>query len=164
MPFGCSAMLRSLSHCLQLIRHSSRQLLCPSCHLIHFVLRSAPLHHVRSPPAARHGTLPKTQGNSTSDAHTFPHTHATILPGFHSAPLCPTFISVAFSPPAANNFARLAYHRLRFGASLAHDYGLYFVCHITPLHCVSIRAMPFYCPPHPVALAATFIRTSFQCL
>lgn len=28
---------------------SSRQLLCPSCHFVHFVLRSAPLHHVRSP-------------------------------------------------------------------------------------------------------------------
>ena len=49
MPFGCFATLRSLSHCLQLIRHSSRQLLCPSCHLIHFVLCSAPLHNVRSP-------------------------------------------------------------------------------------------------------------------
>ena len=43
---------------------------------------------------------------------------ATILTGFHSATLRPTFISVAFSPPAANNFARLAYHRLRCGAAL----------------------------------------------
>jgi hypothetical protein len=48
MPFGCYATLRSLSHFLQLIRYSSRQLLCPSCHFIHFVLRSATLHHVRS--------------------------------------------------------------------------------------------------------------------
>jgi hypothetical protein len=29
LPFRCSATLHSLSHCLQLIRHSSRQLLCP---------------------------------------------------------------------------------------------------------------------------------------
>lgn len=66
MPFGCFATLRSLSHCLQLIRHSSRQLLCPSCHLIHFVLRSATLHLVRSLPfAARHGTPSNTQSKST---------------------------------------------------------------------------------------------------
>ena len=119
MPFGCFATLRILSHYLQLIRHSSRQLLCPSCHLIHFVLRSATLHHVRSPTIcckAWH-TIQHTK-QSTGDAHTFSQTHATILTGFHSAPLRPTFISVAFSPPAANNFARLAYHRLRYGASL----------------------------------------------
>lgn len=114
----CTALrvLRSLSHCLQLIRHSSRQLLCPSCHLIHFVLRSAPLHHVRTLTIcckAWH-TIQHTK-QSTSDAHTFSQAHATILTGFHSAPLRPTFISVAFSPPAANNFARLAYHRLRCG-------------------------------------------------
>mgnify|MGYP003578972408 CR=1 FL=1 len=72
MPFGCFATLRSLSHCLQLIRHSSRQLLCPSCHLIHFVLRSATLHHVRSLTIcykAWHTILSTKQ--STSDAHTF---------------------------------------------------------------------------------------------
>ncbi len=102
-------VLRSLSHCLQLIRHSSRQLLCPSCHLIHFVLRSATLHHVRTLTfccKAWH-TIQSTK-QSTSDAHTFSQAHATILTGFHSAPLLPTFISVAFSPPAANNFACLA--------------------------------------------------------
>jgi hypothetical protein len=55
---------------------------------------------------------------STSDAHTFSQAYATLLTGFHSAPLRPTFISVAFSPPAANNVARLAYHRLRYGTSL----------------------------------------------
>jgi hypothetical protein len=119
MPFGCSATLRSLSHCLQLIRHSSRQLLCPSCHLIHFVLRSATLHHVRTLSICYKAwhTIQSTK-QSTSDAHTFSQPHATILTGFHSAILRPTFISVAFSPPAANNFARLAYHRLRYGATL----------------------------------------------
>ena len=119
MPFGCFATLRSLSHFLQLIRYSSRQLLCPSCHFIHFVLRSATLHHVRSLTIcckAWH-TINSTK-QSTSDAHTFSQTHATILTGFHSATLRPTFISVAFSPLTANNFARLAYHRLRYGAAL----------------------------------------------
>lgn len=109
MPFGCFATLRSLSHFLQLIRYSSRQLLCPSCHFIHFVLRSATLHHVRSPTIcckAWHTTQHTKQ--STSDAHTFSQTNATILTGFHFATLRPTFISVAFSPPAANNFACLA--------------------------------------------------------
>ena len=48
MPFGCFATLRSLSHFLQLIRHSSRQLLCPSRHFVHYFLRSASLHLVRS--------------------------------------------------------------------------------------------------------------------
>jgi hypothetical protein len=119
MPFRCFATLRSLSHCLQLIRHSSRQLLCPSCHLIHFVLRSAPLHHVRSPTISSKAWQPEQihkawlQGCTNHFA-----SHATILTGFHSATLRPTFISVAFSPPAANNFARLAYHRLRYGAAL----------------------------------------------
>ena len=119
LPFGCFATLRSLSHCLQLIRHSSRQLLCPSCHLIHFVLRFTSLHHVLTLTIcfkAWHTILSTNQ--NTSDAHTFSQTHTTILTGFHSATLRPTFISVAFSPPAANNFARLAYHRLRYGATL----------------------------------------------
>lgn len=119
LPFGCFATLRSLSHCLQLIRHSSRQLLCPSCHLIHFVLRSASLHHVRTLTICyKAWHTPLNTKQSTSDAHTFSQSHATILTGFHSATLRPTFISVAFSPPAANNFARLAYHRLRYGAAL----------------------------------------------
>ena len=72
MPFGCSAALCSLSHCLQLIRHSSRQLLCTSCHLIHFVLRSASFHHVRSLTICCKvwHTIHHTK-YSTSDAHTF---------------------------------------------------------------------------------------------
>lgn len=48
LPFGCFATLRSLSHFLQLIRHSSRQLLCPSRHFVHYFLRSASLRLVRS--------------------------------------------------------------------------------------------------------------------
>lgn len=119
MPFGCFATLRSLSHYLQLIRHSSRQLLCPSCHLIHFVLRSAPLHHVRSLTICSTAWQPDLTHKAGLQGCTNPFaSHATILTGFHSALLRPTFISVAFSPPAANNFARLAYHRLRYGAAL----------------------------------------------
>jgi hypothetical protein len=146
MPFGCSATLRSLSHCLQLIRHSSRQLLCPSCHFIHFVLRSATLHHVRSLTIcckAWH-TIQHTK-QSTSDAHTFPQTHATILTRFHSATLRPTFISVAFSPPAANNFARLAYHCLRCGATLTQT--LAHALTYTQSHEVHVTFRPFTVRP-----------------
>lgn len=113
LPFGCFATLRSLSHCFQLIRHSSQQLLCPSCHLIHIVL--VPLHYttfVRVYLLQWHGTLPLITKQSTSDAHTFSQTHATILPGFHSATLRPTFISVAFSPVAANNSFNLRHSTL----------------------------------------------------
>lgn len=99
------------------IRHGSSYVL----HATSFISSFVPLHYttfVARLFAVRHGTLSTTQSKSTSDAHTFPQTNATILTGFHSATLRPTFISVAFSPPAANNFARLAYHRLRYGAAL----------------------------------------------
>ena len=110
MPFGCFATLRSFSHFLQLIRHSSRQLLCPSCHLVHFFLRYASLHHVRSL------TICYKAGHPICFTHSLPHGNApaftqafpTILTGFHFASLRHPFTSVAFSPPAANNFARLA--------------------------------------------------------
>ena len=85
--------------------HSSRQLLCPSCHFVHFVLSSAAFHIVHSLTiccTAWH-TFQLTK-QSTSDAHTFSQANATILTGFHSATLLPTFTSVAFSPPVANNF------------------------------------------------------------
>jgi hypothetical protein len=170
MPFGCFATLRSLSHCLQLIRHSSRQLLCPSCHLIHFVLRSATLHHVRSPTICYKAwhTIQSTK-QSTSDAHTFSQTHPTILTGFHSATLRPTFISVAFSPLAANNFARLAYHRLRYGASLTQrpllmhcptHKALKCMSRSAPSLCVHRSLRSLYCPPQPVVLAAAVGRSS----
>jgi len=152
MPFGCFATLRSLTHCLQLIRYSSRQLLCPSCHFIHFVLRSAPLHHVRSPTIcckAWHTTQHTKQ--STSDAHTFSQTNATILTGFHFATLHPTFISVAFSPPAANNFARLAYHRLRYGAALTQT--LAHALTYTQSHEVHVTFCPFTVCPSLLSVA-----------
>ena len=115
LPFGCFATLRSLSHFLQLIRHSSRQLLCPSRHFVHYFLRSASLHLVRSLTIcckARH-PFPYHKSKHWA-APAFPQASPTILTGFHSASLRHSFTSVAFSPPAANNLARLAYpFRLR---------------------------------------------------
>ena len=102
---GCSAALRSLSHCLQFRLHSSRQLLCPSCHFVHYALRSASFHLVRSlyfcskawQPYLVHKAV--LQGCTNLFA-----SHPTILTGFHYAPLRSPFTSVEFSPPAANNF------------------------------------------------------------
>ena len=107
-PSGAS--LRSLSHFLQLIRHSSRQLQCPSCHLVHFFLRYASLHHVRSLPICCKAGHPicfthsLTHGNAPAFTQAIP----AILTGFHFASLRHPFTSVAFSPPAANNLACLA--------------------------------------------------------
>ncbi len=105
-------VLRSLSHCLQLIRHSSRQLLCPSRHFVHYFLRSASLHLVRSYAycfKAWHPDL-NTKASHSGNAHTFSQIHPTILTGFHCASLRHSFTSVAFSPPAAHNLARRPPH------------------------------------------------------
>lgn len=103
---------------------SSRQLLWPSRPFVHSFLRSAALHHVRSRAlASRHGApatcahfpdsccphglaaAPQRQHSCRS-----PCCRCTPLTGFHSASLRHTFTSVAFSPPAAHFFARLAPH------------------------------------------------------
>lgn len=65
MPFGCSAMLRSLSHFLQslLIPHGSSCVL----HATSFISSSVPLHYTTfaaRPFAARHGTLSNTQSKA----------------------------------------------------------------------------------------------------
>ena len=90
------------------IRHGS--FLCPSCHFIHSVLRSASLHLVRSSTICFKAWRPLlcTKSKHSGDAHTFSQTLPTIITGFHYASLRPPFISVAFSPPAAYNFACLA--------------------------------------------------------
>ena len=96
--------------------HSSRQLLCPSCHFVHFFLRSASLHHVRSQsnysrlgiPLATH--ISKIKWNAPA----FPQAYPTILTGFHSASLRHSFTSVAFSPPAAHNLLALRTHSAAF--------------------------------------------------
>lgn len=107
LPFGCSATLRSLSHCFQLIRHSSRQLPCPSCRFVHFALRSAPFHHVRSYAVCYKAGHPTSNAQELSKAvmHLpFRKSHATILTGFHSTPLRPAFTSAPFRPLAAHIF------------------------------------------------------------
>ena len=92
--------------------HSSRQLLCPSRHFVHYFLRYASLHHVRSYTIcykAGH-TKPHTK-QYTWDAPAFPQVIPAILTGFHSASLRHSFTSVAFSPPAALfSFARRQPH------------------------------------------------------
>jgi hypothetical protein len=89
---------------------SSRQLLCPSA-----TFRSALLPLRFASPrsllfiCSRHGSMPLLQ-NPLNACCSYPFASIrTTLTGFHSAPLRPTFISVAFSPPAANNFARRRY-------------------------------------------------------
>ena len=92
-PSGCFVALRSLSHFLQ----------CPSCHFVHFVLRSATLHHVRSPQfAARHGTLSNTQGKA--QVMHIPFRKPTLQYSLGYIPLHYVLYSssVPFSPPAAN--------------------------------------------------------------
>ena len=107
MPFGCYAVCHTACSSYG-IRHGSY--LCPSCHFIHFVLRSASLHLVRSYAncfKAWHPAL-YTKAQHSGNAHAFSQSHAIILTGFHFASLRPPFISVAFSPPAAHYLACLA--------------------------------------------------------
>ena len=108
-PSGASLSLRSLSHSLLLLQPSFGQL----------PVSFMPLHSFR--PSLRFIT-PRSylkyllQGMAHIATHKAEHkwctflfaSQATILTGFHSAALRPAFISVAFSPPAAYNFARLA--------------------------------------------------------
>jgi len=109
----CNALrvLRFASQFVMLLAvppHSSRQLLCPSRHFVHYFLRYASLHHVRSKTIcfkAGHPIL-LTQ-NNTWECTSLSQANATILTGFHSASLRHSFTSVAFSPPAAHYLARL---------------------------------------------------------
>ena len=70
-----------------------------------------PLHHVRSYSAASfHGFPPASTQSHHTAGSTFHSAIPTLQysPGFINASLRPAFISVGFSPPAANNFACLA--------------------------------------------------------
>ena len=109
----CPSVLRFATQFVILLAvppHSSRQLLCLSPHFVHFFLVT--LHFV----------------------------------SLHFATLRHPFTSARFSTPAANICARRRCHRLRYGALLAQNLRLYpacpeplrRVCHIKPLHCVSI--------------------------
>ena len=116
MPFGYSALLRSLSCCLQflLIPHGSYCVL----HATSFISSFVTLHYTSfaaKPFASRPGIpLPDTKQH-TWEYTSLSQANATILTGFHSAALCHSFTSVAFSPPAALfSFARRQPHlRLR---------------------------------------------------
>jgi hypothetical protein len=103
-PSGC---YRRFVILLAVPSPSFGQLLCPSRHFVHYFLRSAALHLVRSypfaswpGPASIHTISNHRRGTSHSQAN------ATILTGFHSAALRHSFTSVAFSPPAAYYLAR----------------------------------------------------------
>lgn len=140
--------------------------MCPSCHLVHFFLRYASLHHVRSLTICYKAGHPIcfTHSLSHGNAPAFTQAFPTILTGFHFASLRHPFTSVAFSTPAANNFARLAATGCVSGLR----------CHITIPYAAHATLRPFtvrpsfltsfYWPPHPVALAGTSVRTSLQCL
>lgn len=103
-PSGC---YRRFVMLLAVPPHSSRQLLCPSRHLVHFFLRYASFHLVRSHLFASRLGIPDPNSNQhTWECTSLSQANPTILTGFHSASLRHPFTSVAFSPPAANNFAR----------------------------------------------------------
>ena len=117
MPFGCSATLRSLSHFLQLLQPSFGQLLCPSCHFIHFVLRSATLHPFVAMTIcfkAWH-TYANTQSKAQVMHMPFRKANATILTGFHSATLVlHSFQSHSVHPLPIFVLALLACHSFGF--------------------------------------------------
>ena len=77
-----------------------------------FITSSVPLHYttfVAKQLASSHGIPPHRTKQLHSGMHIpLRQSNATILTGFHSASLRPSFISVAFSPPAAYNLACLA--------------------------------------------------------
>lgn len=81
-------------------------------HATSFISSFVPLHYttfVAKQLASSHGIPPHHTMPSLSGMHIpLRQSNATILTGFHSTPLRPAFISVAFSPPAAYNLACLA--------------------------------------------------------
>ena len=111
LPFGCFVALRSLSHSFLSSCFRSGSYLCPSPHFIHYVLRSATITprsflcrcFIAWLPTSIH-TKPATAGSTFHFAK--PTLQYSL--GFINATLRPAFISVGFSPPAANNFACLA--------------------------------------------------------
>lgn len=111
LPFGCSVALRSLSHSFLSSCFRSGSYLCPSPHFIHYVLRSATITprsylfccFITWLPTSKH-TKPSHGGKHIP----FRKTTLQYSLGSIIATLRPAFISVGFSPPAANNFACLA--------------------------------------------------------
>ena len=90
--------------------HSSRQLLCPSRHFVHFFLRSASLHPFAAKSFATCWASQPRHSPTHRECTSLSQASPTILTGFHSATLRHTFTSVAFSPPAAHNLLALRTH------------------------------------------------------
>lgn len=109
-------------------------------HATSFISSSVPLHYTTFAAilfASRHGTLSHTQSKAQVMHMLFRKAQATILTGLHSATLRPPFTSVAFSPPAANNFARLAclpQLRVCHGFCLSHKGLMKTKTHAKPSH------------------------------
>ena len=81
----------------------------PTSFITSFV--TLPLHHVRTyADASFHGFPPASTQSQHTAGSTFHFAKPKLQysPGFIIASLRPAFISVGFSPPAANNFACLA--------------------------------------------------------
>ena len=111
LPFGCFVALRSLSHSFLSSCFRSGSYLCPSPHFIHYVLRFAT---ITPRSQLSHCSITWLPASNTQSHHTAGSTLHFAKPplqyslGFIIASLRPSFISVGFSPPAANNFACLA--------------------------------------------------------
>lgn len=95
------------------IRHGSYCVL----HATSFITSFVPLHYTSFaayPFASRLGIPYLITETRHRECTSLSQASPTILTGFHFAALRHSFSSVAFSPPAANNLARLAYpFRLR---------------------------------------------------
>jgi hypothetical protein len=101
-----------------------------------------------------------SQGNAPATAQAI----TTILTGLHCASLRHPITSAAFSPPAANNLARLAATGCVTGLRLHIPFAYAVHATLRPFTVRPSFLTSFYWPPHPVALAGTSVRTSLQCL
>ena len=102
------AAIAGLSCCLQFrfIPHGSYCVL----HATSFITSFVPLHYTSfvAKPFASCWASQAMHIPSHRECTSLSQANPTILTGFHSASLRHSFTSVAFSPPAAHNLARLA--------------------------------------------------------
>lgn len=139
MPCGCSAALRSLSHFF-LLFPAFGQLMCPAPNFAHYFLRSTPFRFIHHPDNCLRSQVPQTAHKTMLQRHTDcfskPAVHYTTF-----RPLRHSFTSVRRNPPAAICCcARLAATCCVTGHHLhkTHTYKAGALCHMLPLHCVSI--------------------------
>ncbi len=160
-------VLRSLSHFLQLIRHSSRQLLCPSRHFVHSFL--VPLHYATfaaNPFASRPGIPSQTQSQHTWECTSL-YTSQRYNTHWASFRFTTSYIHISSvqstrCPCIACLLATVCVAGLLWHKPLPH--GLMPMPRSAPSLCVHHSLRSLSCSPHPVAHAATSIRTSFQWL